>query len=421
MNRKKEKSAEELLEWRNQNKDKNRELDIDKIEYNLSLNSMFMRIYPSTMNRLYNGNVMSSMIHGNKLIFDCSYDTWMGPKEIMSCARQITESFTKNRHHDRPFHVHLYNAHKESKLILQLHKYIPTLFEDDYPITISEKSYLEEFDKDKLCYLTPHCRTDLTYYNPDMTYIIGAFVDKVCLFFFSLLFLLVHILLLLLIRLFCLQFQSIGQPMSLAKAKQEGLKMAKLPLELYLDWGASSTKSLTIDCVMKIMLDLQVDANWKNAMKHVPTRKMKGYREYAKKQSCLAKTKRITISSINLNDNLFEEDSQEEKQEVTNELQRDRKEVTSVNEPEKVKKENEIEKRSKKSVLSGYGAEEENENEEATEDWHWQLQKKIFKENMLKRIEAKEAGRQKVEDSAREDAKKFSYNERIKKRQHWND
>uniref|UniRef100_A0A146MB64 Mitochondrial ribonuclease P protein 1 n=1 Tax=Lygus hesperus TaxID=30085 RepID=A0A146MB64_LYGHE len=65
-----------------------------------------------------------------------------------------------------------------------------------------------------------------------------------------------------------------NEPLSLAKAKAEGLRMAKLPLDRYLDWGMG-TKSLTINQVMSIMLDMKVTNNWTKALKHVPQRKIK--------------------------------------------------------------------------------------------------------------------------------------------------
>lgn len=49
--------------------------------------------------------------------------------------------------------------------------------------------------------------------------------------------------------------------------------MAKLPIDKYLRFGHSSSKDLTLNSVMSIMLDAQT-ANWNTALKHVPTRKL---------------------------------------------------------------------------------------------------------------------------------------------------
>jgi len=74
------------------------------------------------------------------------------------------------------------------------------------------------------------------------------------------------------------------QPLSLAKAKKEGIRMAKLPVEKYLDWGCGSTKSFTLNQMMKILLDLRYTGDWNKALKHIPTRKLKESRDYQLKK-----------------------------------------------------------------------------------------------------------------------------------------
>lgn len=63
-------------------------------------------------------------------------------------------------------------------------------------------------------------------------------------------------------------------PLSLAKAKKENLKMAKLPLDKYLQWGSGSGKSLTINQVASILLDIKKTGDWQYALRHVPRRKI---------------------------------------------------------------------------------------------------------------------------------------------------
>jgi hypothetical protein len=74
------------------------------------------------------------------------------------------------------------------------------------------------------------------------------------------------------------------QPLSLAKAKKEGIRMAKLPIDKYLDWGSGSTKSFTLNQVMNILLDLRHTRDWNKALKHVPIRKLKASREHQLKK-----------------------------------------------------------------------------------------------------------------------------------------
>lgn len=64
------------------------------------------------------------------------------------------------------------------------------------------------------------------------------------------------------------------EPISLAKAKREGLRMAKLPLDHHLKWGSGSGKSLTINQVTSILLDIKNTSDWNHSLRHVPRRKL---------------------------------------------------------------------------------------------------------------------------------------------------
>lgn len=65
-----------------------------------------------------------------------------------------------------------------------------------------------------------------------------------------------------------------NEPLSLAKAKKEGLQMKRLPLDRYLQWGAGSGKSLTLNQMVSILLDVKTTGDWNYALRHVPRRKV---------------------------------------------------------------------------------------------------------------------------------------------------
>ena len=69
--------------------------------------------------------------------------------------------------------------------------------------------------------------------------------------------------------------------------------MAKLPLDKYLEWGSSSTRSLTIDQTTKIMLDFRHTRDWAKALKHVPTRKLKASRDHMLKLKVMKQALRL--------------------------------------------------------------------------------------------------------------------------------
>ena len=185
-----------------------------------------------------------AMQFGNKLIFDCSYDQHMSIHERRETGKQLMRSFSANHKHKDPFDLHFCSVNFNGHTMQQLQRFFPNLQDTSFPLNLHEGSLLDVFPKKQLIYLTPHCKTILTEYNPNSIYIIGALVPKT------------------------------GQSaVSLAKCKELGIKMAKLPLGKYLKFG-SCGNTLTLNQVTEIMLDLKDGKNWDVALRHVPRRKL---------------------------------------------------------------------------------------------------------------------------------------------------
>ncbi|KAF7286145.1 hypothetical protein GWI33_007393 [Rhynchophorus ferrugineus] len=214
-------------------------------KYELQYNSLFLRFFDTKINNFYNKKLIDAIPFEQKLVIDCGYDQDMTSRENRNCAKQLMFLFAENRMHSDPFDIHYANYNKESEIATALLKYIPTLYDSDFPTSVHEKSYLDVFPKEKLIYLTPHCRQEMEIFDHDAVYIIGGIVDKVN-----------------------------NEPLSLAKAKKEGIKMLKFPLDKYLLWGAGSGKSLTLNQCVAILLDLRTTGNWEYALRHVPRRKL---------------------------------------------------------------------------------------------------------------------------------------------------
>lgn len=149
------------------------------IIYGIGHNFMLRRIVDGTMHRMYNWYALRSMMFGNKLIFDCSFHQYMNQQEERSCVKQIVESLSINRIHDNPFDIYLCNADPAGFLINKLHVTFPNMFDDDFPLTVTSKSYLEIFNRDELVYLTSDAPQMMEEYDPSKVYIIGSYVDKV--------------------------------------------------------------------------------------------------------------------------------------------------------------------------------------------------------------------------------------------------
>lgn len=246
----KEQRAKERLERLEQSTVE--EDDNKHIKYGLGNNSIFLRVYDTTINQLYNNNLINAMKFGQKIVIDCDYDNYMTPPETSNCAKQLMITFSENRLHKDPFDIHLCNAHKVNPTIKQLMKFIPNVYEDYFPLNIHSQSYLDIFPKQDIVYLTPHCRTELDKFDKEAVYVVGALVDKTnC------------------------------EPLSLAKAKKEGLRMAKLPLDRYLQWSGGSGKSLTINQMIQILLEVRTSESWEKAFQFVPRRKLSSDEKYS--------------------------------------------------------------------------------------------------------------------------------------------
>lgn len=220
------------------------EANNDHITYGLLRNTMFLRIYDATITHWHNQKLIRAMQFEQKLIIDCSYDEYMNNIEATNTGKQLMLSFAENRLHDEPFDLHFCNVNFNTVSIQKLNRFIPTMVDKDFPMNIHTESITEKFDKDRLVYLTPHCFNDLEYSNDDI-YIVGAIVDKVN-----------------------------HEPLSLAKAKKQGLRIARLPLAKYLQWSPGSGRSLTINQMVTIMLEMKKHGDWNRALRHVPRRKL---------------------------------------------------------------------------------------------------------------------------------------------------
>jgi ribonuclease P protein 1 len=242
--RKKEEKRRSRLELESLSPLPPREEDPYGTTYGLNRNTLFLRLYDTTVNKFYYNKMCNAMMFSRPLVIDCGYDEFMTPREAKNCAKQLELLITENRNHSQPFDLHFMNADPNSKLIDYLGRIIPCLYDDGYPINITDRSYLDIFPKKQLVYLSPHARDKLEEWSEDEVYIVGAMVDK-----------------------------SDPRPFSLAKAKKEDLKMKKLPLDDYLVWGLGS-KSLTLNQMGNILLDFRLQKDWKLALDHVPKRKL---------------------------------------------------------------------------------------------------------------------------------------------------
>ncbi|NWV08643.1 TM10C methyltransferase, partial [Ptilonorhynchus violaceus] len=208
--------------------------------------SSFICLWSNTMDKAYNWRAAQSMIFGQPLVFDMSYEKEMSVREVANTVRQIVLSEGCNRRSVDPFHIHFCNFKDDSLYHREFVKYYREAW-GKLLITVTDQCYTEVFPKDKLIYLTADSPKVMKTFDHDKIYIVGSMVDK-----------------------------SIKTGVSLARAKRLGLETAALPLEKYLLWSTGA-KNLTLDQMMRILLTLKDTADWKKALEFVPKRKYCGF------------------------------------------------------------------------------------------------------------------------------------------------
>ncbi|NXT63506.1 TM10C methyltransferase, partial [Chaetops frenatus] len=233
-------------EKRKMDEKRERRLEAQASKTDETKKSSFLCLWSRTMDKAYNWRAAQSMIFGQPLVFDMSYEKEMSLREVSNTVRQIVMSESCNRKSVDPFHIHFCNF-KEDSLY---HREFIQQYKEAWGkllITVTDQCYTEIFPKDKLIYLTADSPKVMKAFDHDKIYIVGSMVDR-----------------------------SIKTGVSLARAKRLGLQTAALPLEKYLLWSAGA-KNLTLDQMMHILLTLKDTADWKKALEFVPKRKYCGF------------------------------------------------------------------------------------------------------------------------------------------------
>lgn len=216
-------------------------------------NSLILQFWNRSLDRLLGWRSAQSMIFGQPLVFDLSYEGNMSKREIENTVSQLMEVEGWNRRATEPYHLYYCNLQPDSYYKQQLIKrYGPETW-DRLFITSTDKQHFELFPREQLVYLTADSPNVLRTYDHNKVYIIGGMVDR-----------------------------SIQSGLSLANAKRLKLETARLPLDDYLQWDIGA-KNLTLDQMIRIMLTLKDSGKWKEALQFVPTRKHEGFHSHLQK------------------------------------------------------------------------------------------------------------------------------------------
>ncbi|KAI1287417.1 Mitochondrial ribonuclease P protein 1 -like protein [Halotydeus destructor] len=199
---------------------------------------------------------LNAAMWGSKFVFDFDYEDIMRKQDVINLAKQLACCYGANYTSKSPFDLYFCNYKVPSLTDEYMSKAIGNLYESQTFIEKSDKCYTEIFPKDRLIYLTPNASTKLQDIDDDDIIIMGALVDRV-----------------------------VQKPVSFAKAKKQGIRMAKIPIDDYVLWGSAS-KVLTLNQVLSILLDFRTNGkDWKaSLLKNIPSRKLKSPEEVAEEE-----------------------------------------------------------------------------------------------------------------------------------------
>lgn len=165
------------------------------------------------------------------MIIDCSYEEHMTNLERSRVVNGLKRVYSENRKHLKPFDLHLCGVQPESGIIKNLCQQIPTLLSKSSPTGIHPECFTELFPKERLVMLTPDSDEVLDYNFNDI-YITGGIVDF-----------------------------GRNEPLTLAKAKQLGIRSARLPLD-NLRLHSGDSRELPMSSVISVIRERQINTNW---------------------------------------------------------------------------------------------------------------------------------------------------------------
>ena len=86
--------------------------------------------------------MIKSMLFDQPLVYDLSHHSNLTRMEQKLTASQLMFAYSVLRDHPQPLPATFCNADPQSYLVEQLERLIPKLYEPDFPIVVTPKSYL---------------------------------------------------------------------------------------------------------------------------------------------------------------------------------------------------------------------------------------------------------------------------------------
>ena len=187
-----------------------------------------------------------SLIDGQKIAIDFSYEKLMSYKELCKLAGQIRRLYGSNLKFLKPFHICLTSVSIDSPLLAVCRQQNDGF--DNYLLDIEQKSPLDLFGRGDIVYLSPDAKTVLTDIDPNSVYVIGGLVDH-----------------------------QILRETTTSSAESSSVRTARLPIDEYMEFSTgkrhTNKRVLAVNQVVDILLKYVETSDWQVALSHgVPKR-----------------------------------------------------------------------------------------------------------------------------------------------------
>uniref|UniRef100_A0A8C2I970 tRNA methyltransferase 10 homolog B n=1 Tax=Cyprinus carpio TaxID=7962 RepID=A0A8C2I970_CYPCA len=176
---------------------------------------------------------------GPGLCVDLSMIDYLSAKEISRLACQIRRLYGCNKKALQPFRIFLTELKEDSLLYKECVRMNDGFL--NYLIDVTEDSWLHLFPSEDVIYLTPDASQALEYVEEDKVYILGGLVDE-----------------------------TIQKKISYTRAKELGVRTARLPIDEYMVKRPNPknfhSKILAINQVFEILLTFRDTKDWIKAL-----------------------------------------------------------------------------------------------------------------------------------------------------------
>uniref|UniRef100_A0A1I8EEF6 RNA (guanine-9-)-methyltransferase domain-containing protein 1 n=1 Tax=Wuchereria bancrofti TaxID=6293 RepID=A0A1I8EEF6_WUCBA len=191
------------------------------------------------------------------LLIDCRFLNELSPQALSQTLIQLSYLASENRDRRRSWPLYFFNFDMKDENILEAqYRYLSLANSPrNVSLTVSSSSYLDHFSREEIIYLSPHAELDLEEVEGSKAYVLGGIVDRVA-------------------------QHRLHPHATLLAAKQDGVKVCRLPIDKYIKWKSGS-RSMTLLAVTSILYSVyESSGDWELAFrKYIPVRNIRGPEE----------------------------------------------------------------------------------------------------------------------------------------------